>query len=443
MILVVVGLTVGFLAPVPGAESKIKIYYSGDAILYKGKIVIGSANTGSLELFTMNNDNSVKKFATVKALDQRFGTQLTFNDMIFSQENDRLYAYAIESSGIYKYDISDLRKANLVDQAKDNTWDWFSSLEKVSGKVATVSYRGVKIWNNDLEIADYYEIKTPSGQTGISAAQSDKFFFNVADGRILVYDKDVRKIVRDIAISQQAENIGYHHQIYNNKVDGSIFIADDAAVKKLNMSGEIEKSFKYKGPFGYDVAPSYDARYIYFSNGIGVVKLNKEDLSVVSYQYTSALANAGGWAMGIKAVKDASGKEKLVVFNNSNILVLDGNLNPLPQGDYNIASFAATEESNDVEISQEKLFLGIDKNRAPVNSDVILRGGGFAREEALTIDFAGTKYTVQTGYDGRFKTTMKVPSVVKVPNSPKYFTDIKVTGNSSKLTYSIAFEIEE
>lgn len=443
LLVAVIGLTATFLAPVPEAESKLKSYYSGDAISYNGNIIVGTANTGSLELFIMrSNDNALTKFDTVQVLDSRFGTKLTFSDMMFANENGRLYAYAIEPRGLYKYDISDLKKAVLVDQAKDTTWDWFSALEDVSGSVATISYRGVKIWNKDLEIVNSYEVRTPEGQTGITGAQSDKFLFNVADGKILIYDKDVRKVVREISISQQAENRGYHHQIYNDKVDNAIFIADDSAVKKMNLAGEIEKSFQYKGPFGYDVTPSYDARYVYFSNGIGVVKLRKEDLSVVSYQYTSALANVGGWAMGLEVVKDASGKEKVILFNNSNILVLDGDLKPLPEGEFNIAFVPATEESDLPEIADEKMFLSVDKNRASSGAQILLSGGGFGRDEDITIDFVGTKYTAKTGFDGRFSSLVTVPTIVKVPTAPHYYGDIKVTGLSSKLTYSIAFEIE-
>jgi hypothetical protein len=211
-------------------------------------------------------------------------------------------------------------------------------------------------------------------------------------------------------------------------------MADDAAVKKLNINGEIEKSFHYTGPFGYDVTPSYDARYIYFSNGIGVVKLRKSDMSVVSYLYTQGLANTGGWAMGIKAVKDSEG-EKLVVFNNSNIIVLDSDLKPLPHKDFGIAFVQSTEEDNSPDII-EPLFLKIDKNRAPVGGKVILSGGGFSKNEALRVELAGAAFDAEAGLDGRFS------QLITIPNLPKQKADFKVIGLNSGVKYNLGFEIE-
>ena len=382
----------------------------------------------------MEGDNDLVKFASFRTVDPRFGTQIDFSDMIFKVEGGKLFVYAIEPRAIYKYDASTLTKATLIAQAKDNSWDWFAELDDVSGYIATVGYKGVKIWNKDLQIIDGYDLKNPDYQYNISSAQSDKFLFNIANGKVSIFDKESRKVEKQFDVVKQWENRTYRHQIYNDKVDNAIYIADDAAVKKFNLNGEIEKSFKYTGPFGYDVTPSYDARYIYFSNGIGVVKLRKEDLSVVSYIYTSSVANFGGWAMGLKVVKDAEG-EKVVVFNNSNILVLDSNLKTLPRGDFNIAFIQATEESNFPEIV-ETLFLNVDKNRAPAGAQVLISGGGYGRNESLRIEFAGTTFDADAGLDGRFS------KIITVPNVSARRTDITVIGLDSSLKYSLGFQIE-
>ena len=41
-----------FLLVTPG-KSRLKSYYSGDAISYRGQIYVASTNTGSLELFRL------------------------------------------------------------------------------------------------------------------------------------------------------------------------------------------------------------------------------------------------------------------------------------------------------------------------------------------------------------------------------------------------------
>jgi len=427
-------LFVGTIMPVPGAESKLKSYYGGDAISYKGHVIVGTASTGALELYKMDSDNKLIKFASLRTVDPRFGTQVDFTDMMFKVESGKLFVYAVEPRSIFKYDASDLNKASLVSQAKDNSWDWFAELDDVSGNVATIGYKGVKIWNNNLQIIDSFDVKNPEYQYNITSAQSDKFLFNIASGKVSIFDKESRKVVKQFDITKQWENRSYRHQIYNDKVDNAIYIADDSAVKKFNLNGEIEKSFKYTGPFGYDITPSYDARYVYFSNGIGIVKLRKEDLSVVSYIYTSSVANYGGWAMGLKVVKTAEG-EKVIVFNNSNILVLDSNLKTIPSGDFNIAFVASTEEDSFPEIV-ETLFLNVDKNRAPANTQILLSGGGFGRNESLRIEFAESVIDADAGLDGRFS------KVITVPNVSARRTDIKVIGLDSNLKYNIGFQIE-
>jgi len=177
---------------------------------------------------------------------------------------------------------------------------------------------------------------------------------------------------------------------------------------------------------GYDMESSAGNSYVYFSNGFGVVKLNQENFDEADYVYTTSLGGAQGWAMGLKLVNTDEG-DRLVVFNASNILVLDGNLKK-------IASVKSVEEAP-VE-AKESLFLNINHSFGAPGAIISVSGGGYFPNESLTISFGGQKSEVKADNRGRFDTN------VTVPNLKAERLDIKVDGANSKATYSIAFEIK-
>jgi hypothetical protein len=159
-----------------------------------------------------------------------------------------------------------------------------------------------------------------------------------------------------------------------------------------------------------------------------VVKLNRSDLKLNAYKFTSVLGGPAGWAMGLKAVNTKNG-ENLVVFNNGNILVLDDKLNK-------IASYVATIEDNLPDI-QESLYLNLDHNLGAAGAPIVLSGGGFSTKEMLTIEFGSApRLETMTDSHGRFIKTLVIPNLT--PGR----LDIKVTGQSSRLSYSISFEVK-
>ena len=88
IIIVVVGTTT-----LP-AKTKVRAYYSGDAIIYNDVVVTGSANSESLEVFKLEGQKLVK-FVDIKPYNSRFGTYDSFFDLKFNQEDGHLYVYAI------------------------------------------------------------------------------------------------------------------------------------------------------------------------------------------------------------------------------------------------------------------------------------------------------------------------------------------------------------
>jgi hypothetical protein len=78
--------------------------------------------------------------------------------------------------------------------------------------------------------------------------------------------------------------------------DNNIYFADDRSVKKVSLKGELKGSFEHLGYPGYDVSSSGN-EYLYFANGLGVVKIQKSNMSVVTSRRTGKISVAEGWAM--------------------------------------------------------------------------------------------------------------------------------------------------
>jgi hypothetical protein len=86
----------------------------------------------------------------------------------------------------------------------------------------------------------------------------------------------------------------------------------------------------------------------------------------------------------------------------------------------------------------ESLSLGIDKDHGAANSEIGIHGTGFGLSENLKIEINRVLVSnVRADEYGRFETIIAVPNI-KGPLT----TDIKVTGATSKKTYSTTFRVE-
>ncbi len=412
------------LITAPAGKTKVKYYYSGDATYYGDQIVIGSANSDSLELFREEN-GVVTRTVKFKPFDSQTGSEVDFSALKFSQEGNRLYVYAIAGYSLYKYDITDLSYPVLVKKEKNTYWEWYGDVDKVNNEVITVSNKSVKIFNTALQTVNAYNFPN-SKAYNVRLDNAGLFIINNSDNYIQVYDRSNRSVTTSWAVNYKEDNINGNHRPYADPLKNELFVIDDYFVKKFNMHGQLKASFRHLDYSGYDVVPSGDGNHIYVSNGIGVMKFTRSELELTNYKFTSSLVAPGGWAMGIKAVWTPKG-EKLVVFNNSNILILDSDLR-------NYSAFISTEEDNQPEIN-ENLFLNLDRNWGSANDSIILNGGGYFPNETLSIDFAGVVTEVSADARGRFLSTLTVPDV-----DPGW-TDIKVQGQQSNLHYSISFEV--
>ncbi|MEI7620144.1 MAG: hypothetical protein WCJ57_01070 [Candidatus Falkowbacteria bacterium] len=425
------------------AKTKVRAYYSGDSIVYKDTVVVGSANTESLEVFRLEGQELVK-FVDLKPYNSRFGTYDNFFDLKFNEENGRLYVYTISGFSLYKYDISDLNSPSLVKVSTNSYWEWYSRVDKFGDDIVTISARGVKVFNRNMEVVDSYDLKNDVPYN-IRSAGSDQYIFNINADQISVYDREARKVTKNINVDYRSAS--GNRSLYFDNYDESVYVVDDYSAKKFDLNGALKETFDHSGNPGYDIASSNN-EYVYFSNGLGVVKLDKSNLNLLSSQTTGGLAGTEGWAMGLKVVANSTG-DKVVVFNNSSILVLDEKLNKL--------AYSRAGEDNRPDV-KENLFLRLNTVSASTNSVVNLTGGGYYPNEKLTINFGNTKVMAIADENGRFKQTLVVPSVssqafnntsgVTIASvgtstmvTARERADIKVVGESSKFSYDISLEV--
>lgn len=130
-------------------------------------------------------------------------------DVMLRAENDSLFVYAVNGRSIFKYNISDLQQARIVNESHDGGSDWLGGLQMINERVATTGSRGVKIWNNNLEVIDSYSIINPGDKIyNTTPAFSDSYIFTLYKGKIKVFDQNSRTFVREIPIDLKWEAIG-------------------------------------------------------------------------------------------------------------------------------------------------------------------------------------------------------------------------------------------
>jgi len=419
--IIIAVLFIGTISLILGSLSygRTKSYYSGDTLVYANQLYISTTNTDSLELFRLEG-SQLLRVAKIKPFNQQFGRYGSFYDSLLRIENGKLFVYAVTDFALYKYELSN-GQLNLINSMRNSFWEWYSRVDEINGQLVTISNKGLKIWNNDLQNIDAYDFEV--GKVPYNVRGNERILLNINNGILSLYDREARMTFRDIPLNFKVEPSAHKAYIDENS---NIYVVDDYYAKKYNLSGKLLASFRHLDYEAYDMSASGYNNNVYFSNGIGVVSLDKRDMSVKDWAWTGGIAGPRGWAMGMEVVY--LNGDKVVVFNNSNILVLDENLDK-------IAAYLAEEEDNSV-YATENLFLNLDKNRASTNSQIILNGGGYFPGELLNINFAGQQTNGTADQRGRFQIQLTVPE----KNSGKY--DIKVDGANSKLTYSIAFEIE-
>ncbi len=404
-------------------NSQFQPYYSGDAVSFGDRVVFGTANSGKLEIFKLEG-KTISRIMEITNSDPVFKNNINFSDLKLSVENNQLYVYAVSEYTLYKYNLSDLATARLEKKMRNNYWEWYQRVDFLGGRLATFSEKGIKIYNQELEVIDSYNFSIANPYS-LRSSGSSQYILALDEGKIKIYDRSSRKVAKEIPFTfSYPDN---NHKAYLDVNRQEIYAIDDTYTKKFNLEGKLLGSFKHLDRPGYEVDSTSGNNYLYFSNGMGVVKMTKADFKVADFAFTNLSGGPQGWAMGLKVVNTNQG-DILVVFNGSNIILLDKNLNK-------IDAIKAKTDSQPV-FATENLFLNLDRSWALPKTTSTVSGGGYWPNEILDINLANSNVSVSADSRGRFTKTINVPDV----KAGQY--DIKVTGRSSGATYSISLQVK-
>ncbi|MEI6378721.1 MAG: hypothetical protein WCO55_03610 [Candidatus Falkowbacteria bacterium] len=404
--------------------SKSGAYYAGDAFEYNYQLYVATANTGSAEIFRLNGSalEPLIKFNPVKEADMMTNT---FNDIILNEEGGRLYAYASSGNVLYKYNLADFNSPVLVTKVASTNWDWFGRLDRANGHVVTIGSKGVKIWSEDLQVIDNYAVTNNTNPYNIRLSSDGKFIFNIKNDKLEIFDRQFRAVVRSAQLLVNTASA--NRRVAYDAKSNMVYVMDDQSLQQISLTGNVYKSLKHDSRFGYDASLSGDGEYLYISNGTTVAKLNQRNFQFVRAFEDRDLKIDGSWAMGINPVMTDMG-EKVVVFNNSNILVLDSNMNLL--------AVAKAGSATPKALVNEAVSLSVDKAHATVYAEIGIRGTGFWPNEQVIVNFADRSYRATADKNGRFFKVLPVPAVAASR------VDIKAIGTSSQANYSVGFTID-
>ena len=402
---------------IPSAKSRIQPYTDGEAIAYEGKLFFATANTGQFELFTLENGRIVRQTALLSDEPDYH----KFLDAVFNEENGELFAYLTNGRYLYKYRIISNSAFDLVKKVKDNSGDFFYSLNIADNKVSTVGTKGVKAWNFDLLVIDSHSLHNTFADN-IKYSRNGDHIYDIFKDSFRVVDAFYRYPLLETSLRIRED---HPRHSYGDDSAGAVYLVDDYSLVKFYLNNNNFQKFDHISRLGYDVDGCVGSNYVYFSDGIGIVKMGKSDLKPVAWVYTEKLGPGQGWSTGLRVVRD-SGGEKIIVFNGSSLLVFNEKLTLLDH-------YAARESFEPV---IPALALSLDKQWGAPGTQVSVRGSGFGQREEVTIKIGKVKYYVDTDQNGYFT------RIITVPDMARGTADIKATGSDSRLTYSISFKVE-
>ncbi|MEI8361261.1 MAG: hypothetical protein WCG01_03975 [bacterium] len=387
-------------------------YYSNDAVIYRGQLIVASTDMGQLELFQGTN-NDLKIAKTITSFDTTYGNFDSFYSAALKIEEGKLYAFAVDGRYLYKYDVSNLKKPVLVSKIKDNSGNYLVQVKVVNDKLLTIGSKTLQVWNSRLEVVDSYD-NFGKDYYNYNFTPQGHYAITINEGKLKIFNTKTRLGVNEIKLP--AINGGNRRAMTRGDY---IYLVSDKSINKINLEGKVVKSQVHGAKNGYDVVPAKGGKTGYYSTGNKIVKFDLVTLKTVK------TVKVNFWAMGLKNVTTATG-EYLVVAGADYLVVFDRNLQEVGR----IKSNQTAVRSGD------KLSLKTNVTHAVSGKEIKLSGEGFALNEMVEVQFAGVNFTAKTNDSGAFVQKIKVP--MHAPG----VVDLTVKGKVSKINYSTTFKID-
>ena len=402
-----------------------KAYYSGDAVNYQGDLIVASTDSGSLEVFKVTG-STLERALKFKAPNSPIDGTDDFSSVKLNVENGSLFAYTTSGYTLYKYDLSNLDRPVVSAKQKNTYYEWYTRVDKFGSSIVTVSDKGVKVWRTDsLDVIDSFKIDNDVS-SAVRFDASGRYIITInKDDIVRIFDTNTRSISASFPVNFRDDK--GQRKTYFDPIAKELYVFDDYYLKRYDISGNLLVDHANSSASGYAVEPAGDYNYIYAVNGDSILKLSKEDfgsgLKIAANRVTS-----NGYAMGLKYV-DVNGRNDVVVFNGGGIAVLNSSLQT-------IASVQASEIADQPAV-KENLALSFNHYLANPGATVTLSGAGYLPGEYLVINFGGTITNLKADRNGRFTQDLVVPGFTTKT------IDAKVDGATSKLTYSVSFQVSK
>lgn len=431
-----------FGSPVKGQSPS---YYSGDAIVYGNNIVITSVNSGLLEIFSYDGKDIVRR--NIISVPYGEGEKIFFDSALRVADN-HLYVYAVNGRYLFKYDISNLSQPVLDNKVKKTNWDWFMRVQNISSGIVTIGTKGLSLWSDQGQIINGY--KNPHKHAFINISDDGRYVFDFNTN----YDNDDENDFVSIVDNETRSEIWNGQIVLNKEINRDpyvdslqhfAYIPGDRVLKQINLLNGDVKNFKHisNESFAVDSLPGKD--YVYFSDGKGIVKLDSS-LAVLKSLPIGQFNIPLSWSIQIKALSFGN-SDRVVVFNNSNISIVDDNLNVL-------SSYQALTDDKllaNTKNSVEDLAISLDRYNAKPAHQLSVSGAGFGFGEEITLTFMkdgeiiGRKFTTYADSDGHFHTSVITPSDLPLKLIPKLpaAIDVRAEGIASKRHISTSVMMEE
>jgi len=329
-------------------KSETKTYQSADVAQIGSDIIATVTNGSGLETLLITRGNKIKKLA--EAVPNSSGART--ENVLTRQEGEKTIAYVAAGPILQKYDIS--RPA------------WPVLMESIDSPVGYARDVSAKPKTNLLIIAGdkgAKELETNTLTTirdiwnattyGIDISPDGKTVLNTYNKAVVLNRNNVAKYLANLKHAGPISKKPYITPA------GTGFAADENGVKKVGT----DITFTSPSGFGYSLDADY-AGYIYFVNGWGVYKLDK-NLNQINFQTINLI---GGWARGVKVFTNQNGYTRILVLATDRIYLLSAGLEIL-----DIYSYQPMRNLKNIEIDDNPAELKIASKASPAGQPLRVR----------------------------------------------------------------------
>ncbi|MFH1713449.1 MAG: hypothetical protein ABH896_04700 [Candidatus Jacksonbacteria bacterium] len=440
---VIIPISVLTVKPV---NSTAKTYGFADVIEISGQTVAVVPNGSGIETLSITSDNKIKKLAEAVPGGNGIKPQSAYVKI----ENGKAVAYVAAGAAVQKYDISSPSWPALI-KSIDSPVGFTRDIAGKSGTslILIAGDKGVK----EMETNGLSPIRDVWNGTayGVDVNDAGKMVINSYDKGVTLNPNGSAEFVVNLKHAQPALKKPFITP------SGTGFVADDNGVKKIGA----EVVFASPSGFGFSIDADSEG-YLYFVNGWGVYKLDK-NLNQIDFQTINLVA---GWAQGIK-VFQSNGKTKILVLASDRIYLLDENLSILDTYTYqpmrNLKTIGIDDDPAKLQIaakaSPADQPLSVRVSKAPVKPGDIIKvyATGFYSGEPLTLEVGAQvnppdpqgniiinkdNLTEKSVADGNGN---QVFEHIIIPEQKTYpiMINIRVFGQNSKRQYSLALRVEK